>query len=449
MSALPLRLRLCAPLVAGTLVFASPLDAAQPQWTGERFVYETNGSNVAETLNVFAAGEHMPVRLDGHVAGVVSGRFAMAPQSFLDTLGKAYGFVWYYDGAVLQVSPASAETAISIRPNYLSPNDLRVALDRAGVTDPHFPLVVDNAARTVSVLGPATYTARIRAAAERFERDAMRRVRTTVRVFRLSIAHAADKTRVIDGRTVVIPGAATLLRQRFNESVVVDSVDHAGTQAPQAIEFDAPLPTIEADAETNSILIRDKPERIDGDGVVVSDLDVLPQLVSVQAWVVDVDVDALATLQPALSPALAMAAAGGVQPGSGVAADGGRALIADIQALAKSGRARIEVSQTALTLDRSPAVIDRHEASLAKSIGDDDEARDDAAPDVWLSVEPTVEPIAPAQLIGLRVELGSAGDDARHRTVNESVPPDECLVIAAPASTSRQRLVLLIPRIAA
>jgi len=443
MSALLRRLPLCATLVASTLALPSHLIAAQPEWAGGRFVYQTNGSSVTDALNVFAAGEHMPVRFDGHVEGVVSGRFTMAPERFLDTLGKAYGFLWYYDGAVLQISLASAETDISVRPNYLSANNLRMALDRAGVTDPRFPLKVDNATRTVNALGPATYIARIRAAAERFERDAKRHVRTTVRVFRISIAHAADETRVIDGRTVVVPGAATLLRQRFNESTA-RATDLGGARAPQVVEFDEPLPTIEPDARTNSILIRDKPERIDADGVLVSDVDVLPQVVSVRAWVVDVDSDAFATLQFASTPTVG----GGMQLGPGGPARAGSALVADIEALAKSGHARIEVSQTALTLDRSPAIIDRHEASLAKSDDEDDDSRDDTA-DLWLSVEPMVDPTAPAQRIGLRVELGQAGDIARHRTIDESVAPDECLVIAMPASASRQRLLLIMPRIAA
>ncbi|RDU96773.1 hypothetical protein DWV00_22555 [Trinickia dinghuensis] len=287
-------MRICAPLVAGLFAFFggyADAGAAPHAWTSGRFVYATNGSGIVQTLNLFAADEGLSARVDGNVQGVVSGRFALAPRDFLDTLGNAYGFVWYVDGAILQISPASAETRIAMRPNYLSAKALRAALVRAGVTDPHFPLELDGKKRTVSVRGPRTYVARIRVAAAHFEHDAARRVRTTVRIFRLSFARAADESRVVGGRPVVVPGAATLLKRRFHEDPL-DLADSTQADAPGIVEFDAPLPTIEADAATNSILIRDKPERIDGDGMLVSDLDILKRGVTIEASVVDVSADA-------------------------------------------------------------------------------------------------------------------------------------------------------------
>jgi len=446
--------------------------AASMAWAGARFVYATNGAGLAEVLNAFAAGQHVALRIDGQVDGVVSGRFAMPPQRFLDVMSRSYGFVWYYDGAVLHVSPANEQAHIAIRPHFLSANALRVSLEQAGLADTHFPLAVDAAAQTVNVRGPATYVERIRAAAERFERDARARVRLSVRVFRLSAANAADETRVVDGRSLVVPGVATLLRRRFERPAVASGT--AVSDAPRIVEFDAALPVIEADATTNSILIRDRAERIDADGALVASLDVRAQLVSVQTWVVDVDGDALDALRPALPPAMADGA-GAEQAtadvrehrDAGVAPDGGRALIAQLKALARSGRAEIEVSQTALTHDRSPAVIDRHEARLARR--DEDDLPDDDARDLWLSIAPTVEGAASMPRIGLRVELGRRRDARGYRAVDESLAPGECLVIEGPAGHggdvarraddtgsgsagdggTRRRLVLLIPRVAA
>jgi len=402
----------------------------------------------------------------------VSGRFAMPPQRFLDVMSRSYGFVWYYDGAVLHVSPANEQAHVTIRPHFLAANALRASLEQAGLADTHFPLAVDAAAQTVNVRGPATYVERIRAAAERFERDAQKRVRLSVRVFRLNAANAADETRVVDGRTLVVPGVATLLRRRFEHPAVASGT--AVSDAPRIVEFDAALPAIEADATTNSILIRDRAERIDADGALVASLDVRAQLVSVQTWVVDVDGDALDALQPALPPAMADGA-GAAQAtadarehrDAGIAPDGGRALLAQLKALARSGRAEIQVSQTALTHDRSPAVIDRHEARLARR--DEDDRPDDGARDLWLSIAPTVEGAASMPRIGLRVELGRPRDARGYRAVDESLAPGECLVIEGPARHSgdvarraddtdaggageggmRRRLVLLIPRVAA
>ncbi|KWZ31002.1 type II/III secretion system family protein [Burkholderia anthina] len=461
-----------AAFVCAAAVHAQAASMAWAGGPGARFVYVTNGAGLAEVLNAFAAGQHVALRIDGQVEGVVSGRFAMPPQRFLDVMSRSYGFVWYYDGAVLHVSPANEQAHVAIRPHFLSAKALRASLEQAGLADTHFPLAVDAGAQTVNVRGPATYVERIRAAAERFERDARKRVRLSVRVFRLSAANAADETRVVDGRTLVVPGVATLLRRRFERPAVASGP--AVSDAPRIVEFDAALPAIEADATTNSILIRDRAERIDADGALVASLDVRAQLVSVQTWVVDVDGDALDALRPALPPAVAGGA--GAQEATadarehrdaGIAPDGGRALLAQLKALARSGRAEIEVSQTALTHDRSPAVIDRHEARLARR--DEDDLPDDGARDLWLSIAPTVEGAASMPRIGLRVELGRRGDARRYRAVDESLAPGECLVIEGPAPYRgdvarraddtdsgsageggvRRRLVLLIPRVAA
>jgi type III secretion protein C len=425
-------------------------------WQGSRFVYQTNGSSIADTLNLFGAGQNVPIRLSGNVTGVVRGRFAMPPQQFLDTLCASFGLVWYYDGAVVQVSPASEQQSLAIRPNYLSPGALAAALDHAGAADPHFPLQLDTARGTVRLTGPATYVERIRSAARRFELDARTRTRTTARVVRLSSASAADRVRGIDGRNVVEPGAATLLKHRFRDR-------RFDTGGAQALEFDAPLPIIEADASTNSILIRDKPERIEGDAMLVADLDIAPQLVSIETWVVDADSEALSDLRAALP--LHVAVASGVAsevagdwataaPAFATAADGGRELFARLHALERAGHAHTEVSRTALTLNRSAAVIDRHEARLAQREG----GAPNSAADLWLSIEPTLDDRSPAHRIGLRVDLGRAGDTVvagqpRHgHVVAANLALGECLVIVAPPAGSvdlnaPQRLVLLIPRI--
>ncbi|GAB7524100.1 hypothetical protein PBS_30850 [Paraburkholderia sp. 2C] len=479
MNAMPVRKLICRAVGAAVLVAAAHAHAANVDWSGGRYVYATNGSSVADALSVFAAGQHLPLRISGAVAGVVSGRFAMPPQQFLDTLCNTYGLVWYYDGAVLQVSTAGEQQRIAIRPNFITPDALLAALDRARVTDTHFPPEVDRTARVLRVHGPASYVEHVRDAAQRFEGDARARTRTTVRVIRLAIATAADQTRAFDGRTLTVPGAATLLRRRFERragnspDAAAPGADAPGADAPGAdaqpdpiVEFDAPLPVIEADAVTNSILIRDKPERIDGDGMLAADLDVRPAVVSVQTWVVDIDPRALAGLQPML-PAQMTAADAAAQPVFATVAGGGHALLAQLDALEAARHARLEIARTALTLDRSAAVIDRHEARVAQRVGDGsghaaDEAgytndannandMSDTAPDLWMSVQPAVSGAAPAAPIGLRIELGRGEGARQHRVVETSVAPGDCLAIAAPLSDDPQaprRLVLLIPRIA-
>jgi type II secretory pathway component GspD/PulD (secretin) len=259
--------------------------------------------------------------------------------------------------------------------------------------------------------------------------------------------------RVIDGQEVVVPGVATLLRQRLHRG------SHAASNnavSNGAVEFDAPLPVVEADAGTNSILIRDVPERIDGDAVLVADADVRPELVALQTWVVDVPADALPGLQSALRTPLV--------PGTpATAADGARALLARLAALEQTRGARLEVSRTAFTLDRAPAVFDRHEARLLIQTADrDDIARDDdsGGVDLWLSVAPTVEAGGALPAVSLRVDWARpvpaharhGDDDARHGA-SASVPAgDGLVVLVVPregARASMRRVIVVVPHIVA
>jgi type III secretion protein C len=433
------RLRFGAMALACAAAFAAGggrAQAAPLTWSGNRFVYATQRASIDEVLTDFAASQHVALRISGSPGGIVSGRFAMPPERFLDMLCASYGLVWYYDGAVLQVSAAGAQQPLAIRPNTMTAPLLRSALEGAGVADAHFPLAVNAAQGTLTTYGPASFLAQVRAAAERFEADARNRVPTTVRVVRLNVATAADKTYQVDGRTVMVAGVATRLRERLHRAPAPGA-----TGLP--LEFDAPLPVIEADATTNSILLRDRPERIDGDAALVADADVRLEFVSLQTRVVDVPSAALAELLSTLPGALAQGA-----PGWSVADDGAVALIAKLDALGNARRASVEVSRTALTLDRAPAVFDRHEARLVARTVAQDDTPDDAREDLWLSVEPSIVGAAVGQPVDLRVELNGPGGAAD--VVMTRIPAGQAMVLLAPGSAAAsRRVIVLVPRIVA
>ncbi|MCX4161409.1 MULTISPECIES: type II/III secretion system family protein [Paraburkholderia] len=454
-----IRILLRCSMLAGVLAVAmgsiGALGAPGVNWQGSRFVYDTNGSSLVDTLNAFSTGQNVPIRMSGNIQGTVHGHFVMPPRQFLDTICARFDLDWYYDGTAIQISPISDEQTLAIRLNYLTPDALAAGLAKSGVTDARFPLQFDPVHHTVVVKGPAAYIAQLSSAAGRLELDAQARTRTTVKVVRLQSALAADQVRSIGGHDVIVQGVATLLQQRFMHGRLGTD---ANQNVVQPVEFAAALPIVEADASTNSVLIRDKPERIDGDAVLVADLDTRPKLVSVEAWVVDVNRDALAELGATLPLAATSGDAGAGSsdtPGFATATDGGHDLVVQLHALEQAQRAHTEVSRTMLTLDGTPAVIDRHEARLALREGD----VPDSADNLWLSVKPTLDAEAAFQRVALRVDLGpsnkKAGDTPAHeQIVAANLAPGECLVIAAPSPgqtdpNAPQRLVLLIPHIAA
>jgi len=471
---------------ATALAFAHNAVAANVVWVGNRFVYATNGSDIVDTLNIFAADQGIPVRVSGHVTGVVSGRFAMPPQGFLDALCASFGLVWYYDGAVLQVSPANEQRTVAIRPNYLTPAALAAALEQAGVSDPRFAPQPDASGKFLMVHGPSAYVDSVSAAGRRFEDDARDHAHTSVRLVKLVATTAADHTRVIGTRTVTVPGTATLVRQRF----AIKHRASVATGADETLEYGAPLPIIEADAPTNSILIRDRPDRIEADAEVVAQVDSKTDLVSIETYVVAVDPAELATLQTLMGEPLPPPAAPpppslfaslfrssskpvDVPAQLTLAADGGRALLLRLNVLELAQRAELQLRRTAVTIDHTPAVLDRHEVELAR-IGDDPigetplQTSAQAQGDLSLAIVAVASGAGAGQQIDLHVELGNGTQDtdgsdggavSHHKRPVQSVgdaqlAPGEGLIMVPPLPaggdpSARRRVVLLIPRVVA
>ncbi|PLZ00480.1 hypothetical protein CY652_21025 [Burkholderia sp. WAC0059] len=403
----------CAPAWAGSQPESQP--GSQPEsWStaplrlpDTPFVYSTDGSSIADALQAFSDAAHIPVQMPLPLPGRVVGRFDLSPRQFLDTLSSSYGLVWYYDGAALQVEPANEERTLAIRLNYATAGAVLAVLKRDGFDDPRFPLDADAGANTITATGPSRYILRVGEAVRRLEDSARGQVATAVKVVTLHVAQAADQTSVVGGQTVTTLGVASRLAQQLRQGVRLD-----GT-SPALVEYDPPLPVFEADAQTNSIVIRDRPGRLAGDTLLVAQLDRAPELISIEAQVFDVDADAYATLAPDVPPDAQSAQSGGGaaagRPGVVVEPDAARVLLARLDALERAGRAHRRIDRTALTFDHSPTVIDRREAQLAGLAQSD--ARDPRetgdAGDVSLDVTPS----AAGNPAGSRIELLAKVDD--------------------------------------
>jgi type III secretion protein C len=440
--------RLLAAALCMSIVQGAVLKAAEVAWNGTRFAYASHGGSVADTLRIFAASQDLTLQLDGPVDGVFSGRFAMPPRRFLDTLCATYGLVWYYDGAVLHVSAASAQQNLEIRPNYLTPQALNAALARVGAVNRRFPLHTDTAKGTLDIVGPPAYVEHVRDTAASLEADARVHTRTVVHIYRLRTATAADQIREHAGQRLTVPGVATRLRQRLADHRAAATQQASDPQAPTPLEFDAPLPVIEADAATNSILVRDRPERIDGDGALIEQADTRPELISLQTFVVDVAADALPDLQADVQPPLTIGHAA-------LAPEGGRALLAHLAGLQQAHRANVQLSRTAFTFDKAPTVLDRHEAALLES--DSDQGN---GVELWLSLVPAVQYTDGIAQIALQIgwrrpdaSQQPADDEAAEQggqSASANLDPGQAMVVLdGGAAPKMVRLILVVPRIIA
>ncbi|MGN6651023.1 type III secretion system outer membrane ring subunit SctC [Trinickia sp.] len=163
-------------------------------------------------------------------------------------------------------------------------------------------------------------------------------------------------------------------------------VDLSGGGAPS-------LPVIEADPRTNSVLIRDVPQREGQYQALIDKLDVKPKLIEIEAHIIEIDDNALkqlgvdwrahnshVDLQTGTGTTQQNGYNGNIQPtfGTQTLADGttvidttpvgasltavlgnaGRYLLARIDALQQSNLARIDASPKVATLDNVEAVMD-------------------------------------------------------------------------------------------
>ncbi|KGC52879.1 secretin N-terminal domain-containing protein [Burkholderia pseudomallei] len=275
-----------------------------------RFDYRVGPVNAADALGELSRRSGIAIDVDARAPCRLDVREALPPRRFVERLARTCGLVSYYDGAVLQLVAPDAFEHAAVRLNYATLAELRAALARQRIVDARWRPGYDDAARIARVAGPPRYVALVLAAARALDEAAQTRVRTETRAFRLRARAAAD--RVVrgdgDGDDAVLPGLATRLRRRLEQ-------DGAAPRAvPGVREFTASLPIVDADARSNTVLIRDVPARLARDARLVAQLDTRPASIRIDAFG--------ATLAPAQLDALGLRWRDGA-PASGASRDAG------------------------------------------------------------------------------------------------------------------------------
>ncbi|OMQ83447.1 secretion protein [Burkholderia pseudomallei] len=336
---------------------AAALRAVPLAWPLARFDYRVGPVNAADALGELSRRSGIAIDVDARAPCRLDVREALPPRRFVERLARTCGLVSYYDGAVLQLVAPDAFEHAAVRLNYATLAELRAALARQRIVDARWRPGYDDAARIARVAGPPRYVALVLAAARALDEAAQTRVRTETRAFRLRARAAAD--RVVrgdgDGDDAVLPGLATRLRGRLEQ-------DGAAPRAlPGAREFTASLPIVDADARSNTVLIRDVPARLARDARLVSQLDTRPASIRIDAFG--------ATLAPAQLDALGLrwrdgAPASGASRDAGVARDGSRASVG-VRPVGASRPSGARNEAAAAEARRAPAVSAAPDASGA------------------------------------------------------------------------------------
>lgn len=232
------RMRCVRALVLSALVGiglgASDALARLIPWKSNHFAYVADHKDVKEVLRDLGASEGVMTWISPQVEGVVTGRFDETPQRFLDRMADSFGFIWYYDGSVLRVSGPNEARSQTIELMHATTDDLRAALSRLGVNDPRFPVLYDDKTRTAVVSGPPRMVELASDVAHLIDRDVERGDTPEVRSFKLHYAWATDRSLMVNGESVVVPGVVTVLRSLYSN----DSDPRVGN-APAQIGADA------------------------------------------------------------------------------------------------------------------------------------------------------------------------------------------------------------------
>jgi type III secretion protein C len=349
-----------AILFAALTMCAVPAPAAPVHWKVSAIDYSADAKDVKDVLRDFAASQGIPANISKDVTGNVTGKFHMAPRRFLDTLASSFGFVWYFDGQVLDIVTPEEMKSTLVKLDHGTASELRDTLMSMGVTDPRFHITYDDAQGAAIVNGPPNYVQLVTDIAARLDSTTQHRAGTVIRVFPLHHAWAMDRSVDADGTAITLAGVATVLNNMYHPNqgsasgsaggasptqnvqrvkpmndVSGNSGNQAGVMPPLpaqgssggqasgllaglsghaspqlasalggatggqlggASSSDGMLPVIEADQRTNSVLIRDTPDRMYQYPELIARLDIRPRLIEIEAQIFEVDDTAIKQL---------------------------------------------------------------------------------------------------------------------------------------------------------
>lgn len=384
-----------------------------------RFSYKADGKRLSDVLRDFAAAQGLPVVVDPKVEGLVSGSFDATPSEFLEALTRAYSLIWYFDGTALYVYPASAIQSRVFRLKGYAEQQVSGMLATLKLDSTRYPIRFDRVNSTLLVYGPPRHVELVSMAIESLDAGALEGTRRIVRVFRLQHASAGDRmlgsVRVTgvattlsalyggqrqrpvdllanaqrdarrqmaplnramqatdpDGRNRVLPDMKAVAPGGPAEAVA----QARPLRSPLEGEPDDEAPVFEVDEASNAIIVLAKANRMAEISALIQNLDAPTTLVELEATFIEVATDNIDKLGIDWSLATNAVSVASHTPeqasvdrsGAGLLAapftvntllrDAGRSLLASVNALEGTGKARIISKPRVLGLANRPAVM--------------------------------------------------------------------------------------------
>ncbi|ASJ70498.1 type III secretion system outer membrane ring subunit SctC [Granulosicoccus antarcticus] len=405
----------------------------------------------------------VPTRVSENVIGSVNGDFRKDARDVFKDISSSFQLSVYYDGAVAYIYPSNE---IVHKVLYM-PNSSAKAIERSArklsLVDQYNTLSVADVGLVVT--GAQRFVEQVEGLSE-----AIRKAKGTAapapvthdtyRTFQLRYAWAADVSLDIGKSTVVVPGVASLIRSLIEPGALGATSAGAGLasdpstleglrgkglkgvsnqatqggkqQAGRAVAANDNGSTsstrIVADALSNSVIIRDRADRMGSYEELIRSLDKEPKMIEIEATIIDLDTDKLRELginwrsqgsdgealvsDGTLTDQFLQSDATGAGGFISLVLGSQQQFIARIKALETQGAARIVSKPHVMTLSNVEALLDTTSTFFVRVEGQEEVDLFDVSVGTTLRVTPHVYERDGRSQIKLRVNIqdGSTSD---------------------------------------
>lgn len=321
---------------------------------------------------------------------------AQTPEDFMRRISLEYRLQWFVYNNTLYVSELSQQISKRFLITEGTETDLKQALQNIGLLDSRFGWGEIPGGNAIIVTGPPKYISIISSFIKKpVEAE---EVKLQSMSFPLKYAYTSDREIKYRDSAILVPGVTTLLKELLmlkggstglsaNSSDLKNPMIEATNSGSESIRdtliarnissFQNSSPpsinaTVSADIRNNAVLIRDDAKRYLEYKELIVELDKAQRLIEIDAMIIDIDRNALATLS-----ANWQAKYGGILSGSALASGASSLIISDLRSFAldiktleNEGAASIIASPTILTLENHPALIDFSETAFLSLVGE-------------------------------------------------------------------------------
>lgn len=424
---------------------AAPLSNAYATGTGEGYI--ANKENLRSFFEAVSARTGKPTIVSKTAARKqITGKFDLSnPYSFIDTLSRQMGLIWYDDSKSIYIYDASEMRNALITMKNVSTKEFNDFLKKSGLYDHRYEIKGGNNG-TFYVSGPPVYVELVMSASRLMEQNSegIEIGRNKVGIIHLKNTFVTDRSYELRGEQFVIPGLAKVVSSLLNTEVKELSASNVATElatnhaprtsgvrkmpdfpladeeqndiklekiATSATSISGEKINIIAYPDTNSLLVKGTVAQVNFVEKLVSALDVPKRHIELSLWIIDIDKSDLDQLGADWSGSMTIGSRGGItfnQSGSLSTLDGTR-FIASIQALAQKKRAAVVSRPVVLTQENIPAIFDNNRTFYTKLIGERTATLEGVTYGTMISVLPRFAASNQIELL-LNIEDGNEAD---------------------------------------